>query len=76
VTRRGRDGEILMGDVERIEVDEARRHVAARRALLVCAYEDEAKCDRMRLEGAMSLNEFKRRAAMLPKDREIIFDCA
>ena len=33
-----------MADVERIGVDEARRHVAAGQAMLVCAYDDEAKC--------------------------------
>jgi hypothetical protein len=65
-----------MADVERIEVEEARRRVAARQAVLVCAYEDDAKCDRIRLEGAMSLSEFKRRAAMLPRDRDVIFYCA
>lgn len=65
-----------MADVERIGVEEARRRIAAGRAILVCAYEDEAKCDRIRLEGAMSLTEFKRRAAMLPEGRDIIFYCA
>ena len=65
-----------MPEVERIEADEARRRVAARQAVLVCAYEDDEKCDRMRLEGAMSLSEFKLRAAMLPRDRDVIFYCA
>lgn len=65
-----------MPEVERIEPEEARRRVAARQAVLVCAYEDDDKCDRIRLEGAMSFNEFKLRAAMLPRDREVIFYCA
>jgi hypothetical protein len=65
-----------MADVERIGVDEARRHVAAGQAMLVCAYDDEAKCNRIRVEGAMDLTQFKRQAALLPEDREVIFYCA
>jgi hypothetical protein len=61
---------------ERIEVEEARRKVSAGDALLVCGYTDEAKCDRIRLEGAISLKQFEERAAGLSKDREIIFYCA
>ena len=61
---------------ERIDVAEARRHVSAGEAFLVCAYDDPAKCDRIRLEGGISLEEFQARAATLPKDREIIFYCA
>jgi len=65
-----------MADVERIGVDEARRHVAAGQAMLVCAYDDEAKCHRMGLEASMPLSQFRRQAALLPQDREIIFYCA
>jgi hypothetical protein len=61
---------------ERIDVAEARRNVANGNALLVCGYEDEAKCARIRLEGAISMREFEARAASVPKDREIIFYCA
>jgi hypothetical protein len=61
---------------ERIEVDEARRNVNAGDALLVCSYDDEARCDRIRLEGAISLRQFQARTDTLAKDREIIFYCA
>lgn len=61
---------------ERIGVEEARRRASAGEALLVCGYEDEAKCDRIRLEGAMSMKRLEEQAASLPKDREIIFYCA
>jgi hypothetical protein len=66
--------EAIMAD--RIDVEEARRKVTAGEAFLVCAYEDEAKCDRMKLEGSMSLPDFRTLAESLPKDREIIFYCA
>jgi hypothetical protein len=44
--------------------------------LLVCAYDDEAKCQRLRLKGAMSLAELKSRLPNLPQDQEIVFYCA
>jgi hypothetical protein len=43
---------------------------------LVCGYDDEAKCDRIRLPDAISMKRLERDAASMPKDREIIFYCA
>ena len=60
----------------RIDVQDARRAVMAGEALLVCAYDDESKCDRIKLQGAVSLAEFRTAAQSLPKDKEIIFFCA
>jgi hypothetical protein len=65
-----------MAEVERIEAEEARGKVQSGEALLVCAYEDEAKCGSMRLEGAMTWGEFTRKMASLPKDGEVILYCA
>ena len=48
----------------------------AGRALLVCAYEDESKCRRMRLENAISLGELQRRIESVPRDQTLIFYCA
>jgi hypothetical protein len=63
-------------DIERISVEDARRQVQANQALLVCAYEDEAKCKMMNLDGSISLTTFQARAASLPKNQGIIFFCA
>ena len=65
-----------MQDIERISVEEAHRKVAANQALLVCAYEDEAKCRVLNLEGSIPLTNFQTKAASLPKSQEIIFFCA
>ena len=65
-----------MPGVERISAEDARRQVQDGEATLVCAYDDEAKCATMRLEGALSLREFRGTLASLAKDREIIFYCA
>jgi hypothetical protein len=63
-------------DVQRISVGDARRKVQANQALLVCAYENDAKCKVMNLEGSIPLTSFRSQAASLPKDQEIIFFCA
>ena len=65
-----------MSMVEWIGVDEAHRKVAAGEALLVCAYEDEAKCRAIALPGSISLAELESRASSLSKSQELIFYCA
>lgn len=65
-----------MTEVERISAEEARRRVQRGEAVLVCAYEDEAKCGTMRLDGAITLSELRRTLPSLAKDREIILYCA
>jgi hypothetical protein len=64
-----------MIDVPRITPREAHEHVTAGRALLVCAYEDPERFCVLRLEGAISMQEFWTRRKSLPKDQEIIFYC-
>ncbi len=65
-----------MAEVPRISAEDARQKVQEGQAILVCAYDDEAKCSSMRLEGAVSLAEFRRMQTSLPRDREIILYCA
>ncbi len=62
--------------VARISPQEAYPRVAAGKALLVCAYEREATCARMMLEGAITLKAFEGRLAGLGKDQPVIFYCA
>jgi hypothetical protein len=62
--------------VERIEVGTARNNVTSAQALLVCAYEDDAKCRKGRLEGSIPFARFETMAATLPKTQEIIFYCS
>ena len=65
-----------MAEVQRLSAEEARRTVQSGPAMLVCAYEDEAKCASMRLEGAISWGELRQMLPSLPKDRDIILYCA
>jgi hypothetical protein len=41
--------------------------------LLVCAYDDEKKCEELKLPGSISLGELRRREAGLPHSQEIVF---
>ena len=62
-----------MADIERISAQQAHTKAKANQALLVCAYEDEAKCRMLNLEGSLSFSSFKSRVESLPKSQEIIF---
>jgi rhodanese-related sulfurtransferase len=44
--------------------------------VLVCAYGRDELFHQYRLEGAISLKEFRRRLQSLPKDENVIFYCA
>ena len=62
--------------VDRIDVADAQRRVSSGQALLVCAYEDEQKCQKINLQGSISLTRLESMAPTLAKDRELIFYCA
>jgi hypothetical protein len=62
-----------MTEPKRVTPEEVRQKLKSGTALLVCAYEDEAKFKKMQLEGAISLNEFRSKLPSLPKDQEIVF---
>lgn len=64
-----------MAKCERVSPEGARKKVRSAEALLVCAYEEDEKFRQMRLEGAMSYKEFKKKVASIPKNQEIIFYC-
>jgi hypothetical protein len=65
-----------MAEILRVSPEEIYSQVKAGASLLVCAYDNEETCRSMRLEGAVSLGEFKTRVNQVPKDQEIIFYCA
>jgi len=62
-----------MTDIERISAQQANTNAKSNQALLVCAYEDEAKCRMLNLDGSISFTNFKSRVNSLPKSQEIIF---
>ena len=62
-----------MADIQRISVQDAHAKTKSNQALLVCAYEDEAKCRMLNLDDSISFTSFKSRVESLPKSQEIIF---
>ena len=68
--------EIIMMEIENVSAPDVREKIMKKSALLVCAYDDDEKFKAVRLEGAISLSEFKSKTGELKKDQEIIFYCA
>jgi hypothetical protein len=66
--RISRPGDEVMTEPERITPEEVHQKLKAGKALLVCAYKDEAKFKMMRLQGAISFNEFKSGFPSLTKE--------
>jgi len=64
---------LVMADIEGIDAQQAHTKAKSNQALLVCAYENEAKCRRLNLDGSISFTSFKSRVNSLPKSQEIIF---
>ena len=65
-----------MNDVPRITPQEARPRIVTGEALLVCAYEDDAKFQALRLEGAIPYSTFAAQLGSITRSRELIFYCA
>jgi hypothetical protein len=63
-----------MIEVTRISPAEVRARLqSGSGTFLVCAYEDEAKFKRARLDGAISLQSLRSKLSSLPKETEIVF---
>ena len=59
----------------RVSVADVRVRLSSSDALVVCAYEDQQKCEQIRLAGALTFDELKAMATSLSTDRELIFYC-
>ena len=59
----------------RITADEAVRRMEDG-VPLVCAYDDDAKCAKLALDGAITLAELRAREASMPTGQELLFYCA
>ncbi|OGR33065.1 MAG: ArsR family transcriptional regulator [Desulfuromonadales bacterium GWC2_61_20] len=65
-----------MTEVPRITPQEARPRILSGEALLVCAYEDDAKFRLLRLQGAIPYSTFAASLSGIAKARELVFYCA
>ena len=65
-----------MGEVSRLSAKQVRDGVVAGNTLLVCAYGDDTKFEKFKLEGAIPLSEFTEKVHEVEKDTPIVFYCA
>jgi len=65
-----------MGNISRLTAETVREGVLAGDTLLVCAYESDEKFGSYKLEGAIPLSAFKKKAEGLDKNTRIVFYCA
>jgi hypothetical protein len=65
-----------MANGARVSVTEAWTKSQSGDAILVCAYDDEAKCRGTLLKGALTLQELEARLPALPRGKAIYFYCA
>jgi hypothetical protein len=66
----------MIGDANRVTPSWVRdRRTGPDPALLVCAYDDDAKCRSMFIPGSITLNELIPKAGSLPKDQQLVFYC-
>lgn len=65
-----------MSDAVRIQAREIRPRVKSGDAMLVCAYDSDEKFQKFKLEGAVSLAEFRTLVPTLAKGKELVFYCA
>jgi len=64
-----------MEGIARISATEAHKKVRAGQAILVCAYESDARFAKFHLEGAIPFSEFKELFPKLKVEQEVIFYC-
>ena len=63
-------------EVPRISVEEARQKTLSAESLLVCAYKDDVKCNKIRFDRGISLQEFESTLSDVSNEKEIIFYCS
>lgn len=67
----------MAAPIPRIRPDELRKKLAhGDEPLLVCAYDDAAKCSEHFIPGAMHLAELEAKLPSLGRQQEIVFYCA
>ena len=65
-----------MAKAIRITPEETFQKLRMGKTLLVCAYDSDEQFKGLRLEGAISLSEFRAKLSSLSKDQNIVFYCA
>ena len=66
----------ILPDISRLSAEQVRKGVVAGTTILVCAYDNDEKFEKYKLEGAIPLSRFNANVSNYPKDTEIVFYCA
>jgi len=64
-----------MEGIPKVSASEAHQKVKDGQALLVCAYESDARFAKFHLEGAIPFSEFKKLFPKMGMEQEVIFYC-
>jgi hypothetical protein len=67
-----------MDTIPRVEASVVRPMLKAdnaRPAILVCAYDDSARCQRIHIDGAIPWTEFVRTLSGVPREQQVVFYC-
>lgn len=65
-----------MPTIPRLSPAEVRQRLRDDGALLVCAYDDDSRCREASIDGAITLQELKRRERELDPAQKLVFYCA
>jgi hypothetical protein len=66
-----------MTKVDKVSAEEAREKLSSpeTNAMLVCAYKDRKKCEKLKIDGAIAVEELENKESAFPREMEIIFYC-
>lgn len=70
-----KDKPISKKDVPRVSIQDALAATKDEHAVVVCAYDDQQKCEEMRVKNGWTLQEFQNKQDDLPKDTRLVFYC-
>ena len=62
-----------MSNPKRIDVESAHDLLESGDVRLICAYEDEEKCNKLKLPWAIPFSEFQLMAPTLPAEQNLVF---
>jgi hypothetical protein len=67
----------MIAEPHRVSPSWVREHQGGENpAVLICGYDDEAKCRSIQIPGSLSLRELNDRLPSFGQDKELVFYCA
>jgi rhodanese-related sulfurtransferase len=66
---------ISKNEVPRISIQQALAAAESDEGIVICAYDDQQKCEDMRVKNGWTLKELQQKQNDLPKDTRLVFYC-